>query len=71
MRTLFGMILGCLLTVAVVYVHDSMATSTAANSASPSTSHTIVNWDVASNEWGKVEDGVRTAWLKLKTSYNG
>ncbi len=71
MKTLFGMILGCLLTVAVVYVHDSMATSTAANSATTSTSQAIVNWDVAASEWGKVGEGLHTAWLKLKTSYNG
>lgn len=71
MRTLFGMILGCLLTIAIVYVHDSMATSTVGSGASASTSRAIVNWDVAASEWGQVEEGVRTAWLKLKTSYNG
>jgi hypothetical protein len=71
MRTLFGMILGCLLTVAVVYVHDSMATSTVGSGATAGTTRAIVNWDVAASEWGQVEEHVRTAWLKLKTSYNG
>ncbi|MDQ8731412.1 hypothetical protein [Bradyrhizobium sp. LHD-71] len=28
MRTFFGMVLGCLLTIAAVYVHDVSATST-------------------------------------------
>lgn len=71
MRTLFGMILGCLLTIAVVYVHDSMATSTVASGTTASPSRAIVNWDVAALKWGQVEDGARTAWLKLKSSYNG
>ena len=71
MRTLFGMILGCVLTIAVVYVHDSIATSMAGSGAAASTSRAIVNWDVAASEWGQVEEGVRTTWLKLKTSHNG
>jgi hypothetical protein len=71
MRTFFGMILGCLLTIAVVYVHDSMTASKAGSGATASVSRAIVNWDVAASEWGQVEEGVRTAWLKLKTSYNG
>ena len=71
MRTLFGMILGCLLTIAVVYVHDSMTSSAAGSGATTSTSRSIVNWDVAASEWGQVAEGVRIAWLKLKTSYNG
>ena len=71
MRTLFGMILGCLLTVAIVYVHDSMATSTVASGTTAGSSNAIVNWDVAALKWGQVEDGVHTAWLKLKSSTNG
>lgn len=69
MRTFFGMILGCLLTVAVVYTHDSMATSTVASGTTASTSRQIVNWDVASTTWGEVKDNVRTTWLKLKANY--
>ncbi len=68
MRTFFGIILGCLLTVGAVYVHDAMATSTVASNG---TSRAIVNWDVAATEWSHVQDGVHTAWLKLKTTYNG
>jgi hypothetical protein len=70
MRIFLGMILGCLLTIAVVYVHDSMATSTVASGTTASTSHAIVNWDVAASEWGQVKENARTAWLKLK-AYNG
>ena len=70
MRIFLGMVLGCLLTIAVVYVHDSMATSTVANGTTTSTSRPIVNWDVAASEWGQVKENARTAWLKLK-AYNG
>lgn len=68
MRTFFGMILGCLLTIGVVYVHDSMATSTVANDTTASNSRAIVNWDVAKSEWIEVKENVRTAWLKLKAN---
>jgi hypothetical protein len=66
MRTLLGMILGCLLTVAVVYMHDSMATSTVASGASAGSSRQIVNWDVAKSELSQVQSDLNTAWLKLK-----
>lgn len=68
MRTFLGMILGVLLTVAVVYIHDSMATSTVASGSTASTSRQIVNWDVAASEWSEVKENVRTTWLKLKAS---
>ena len=68
MRTFIGMILGVLLTVAVVYVHDSMATSTVASGPTASTSRQIVNWDVAASEWSEVKENVRTTWLKLKAN---
>lgn len=70
MRTFLGMVLGCLLTIGVIYVHDSMATSTVANSTSGGTSRQIVNWDVAASEWGQVKQNVHTTWLKL-TATNG
>ena len=68
MRTFIGMIFGCLLTIAVVYVHDSMATSTVASGTTASTSRQIVNWDVASSEWNEVKQNVHTTWLKLKAN---
>ncbi len=68
MRTFIGMILGCLLTIGVVYVHDSMATSTVANGTTASTSRSIVNWDVAKSEWVEVKENVRITWLKLKAN---
>lgn len=68
MRTFLGMILGCMLTIAVVYIHDSMATSTVASGSTAGTSRQIVNWDVAAREWGQVKENVHTTWLKLKAN---
>jgi hypothetical protein len=68
MRTFIGMILGCLLTIGVVYVHDSMVTSTVANGTTASASRSIVNWDVAKSEWVEVKENVRMTWLKLKAN---
>lgn len=68
MREFLGMILGCLLTIGVVYLHDSMATSTVANGTAAGASRQIVNWDVAAAEWGHVKDNVHTTWLKLKAN---
>jgi hypothetical protein len=65
MRTFLGMILGCLLTIAVVYVHDAMATSTVASGPAMAQHSQIVNWDVASSEWGRVKENVRLTWVKL------
>lgn len=68
MRTFLGIILGCLLTVGAVYIHDSMATSTVASGATADSSRQIVNWDVAASEWGQVKENVHTTWLKLKAN---
>ena len=65
------MILGSLLTIALVYVHDTMGASTGASLETSSTSKTIVNWDVAVSDWGLVKEGVRTTWLKLSAGING
>ena len=71
MRILFGMILGCLLAVAVVYVHDTMAAPAGTDGARVSTSRAIVNWGVARSEWGQVTESVHSAWLKLRASTTG
>jgi hypothetical protein len=66
MRTFLGMILGCLLTVAVVYMHDAMATSTVANGSSVGArSSQIVNWNVAASEWDRMTDNIRAGWNRL------
>ncbi len=65
MQTFLGMILGAVLLVAGVYVHDSMATSTVANGQVADSSRTIVNWDVASNDWDAVRMRAHQDWVKL------
>jgi hypothetical protein len=64
MRVFIGIVLGCVLTILVVYLHDVTAGSNAANAPS-ATSGAIVNWDVAAGEWGRLQKGVRVAWDKL------
>ncbi len=68
MRTILGMILGCVLTIAAVYVHDSMAAPADATETTASTADMIVNWDVAEREWREVRENVHTAWLRLKAN---
>ncbi|MFZ5734412.1 MAG: hypothetical protein ACOY4O_16875 [Pseudomonadota bacterium] len=59
MRTFFGMILGAVLTVALVYVYDS------GNKASDANAKTIVNWDVAAADWQTLKSRTRQTWNKL------
>lgn len=65
MRTFLGMILGCLLTIGFVYLHDVRASSTVASSTTGVASGQIVNWDVAAAEWNHARENVRQAWTKL------
>lgn len=62
MRTFVGIILGCLLTVAAAYIHDTTYAEGGANG-----SNAIVNWDVAAREWDLFKQGVESTWLKLQT----
>ena len=62
MRTFFGIILGCLLTIAVAYIHDT----TYAKGGEEGT-NALVNWDVAAREWDQLKQGVQTAWAKVQT----
>jgi hypothetical protein len=66
MRMFVGMIVGCLLTIAAVYIHDANVPQTAGSKAgSAVASQRIVNWDVASSEWNKLKDQIRLTWTKL------
>ncbi|MBU6456807.1 MAG: hypothetical protein KGQ48_04615 [Bradyrhizobium sp.] len=67
MRTFLGMILGALLLIAGVYIHDSMSTSTDANGQVAQAGSTIVNWDVASNDWNAVKARAREGWVRLSS----
>ena len=65
MQTFLGMILGALLLVAGVYIHDSMATSSVASGQVAQSSRTIVNWDVASTDWDAVKTRAHQDWVRL------
>jgi hypothetical protein len=62
MRTLVGIILGCLLTVAGAYIHDTTYAPGGAGG-----SNAIVNWTVAAREWDLFKQGIQTAWTKVQT----
>ena len=68
MRELFGMILGCVLTIGFVYVHDMRATSTVANGTAPVETRQIVNWDVAQANWNRMTENAKHALTKLRES---
>ena len=65
MRVFLGMILGALLLVAGVYIHDSQSTSTVASGQSASDNRTIVNWDVAAADWNLLKQRAQDNWIKL------
>jgi hypothetical protein len=71
MRTFFGMILGCLLTIGLVYIHDVRASSTVASSTTGIETRQIVNWDVAQANWNKMTENAKHAWIKLRADYAG
>ena len=67
MQTFFGMILGALLLVCVVYVYDSMQTSSATNGEVAATNRTIVNWDVARADWDALRDRAHKDWVRISS----
>jgi hypothetical protein len=67
MQTFLGMILGALLLTVGVYIHDSMATSTVASGQVAQSSRTIVNWDVASDDWDTVKTRAHEGWVRLSS----
>jgi hypothetical protein len=67
MRVFLGMILGALLLVMGVYIHDSMATSTVANGQVAQANRTIVNWDVAATDWNALKLRAHEDWIRLSS----
>jgi hypothetical protein len=50
MPTLFGFILGVIVTIAGAYLYDS-STGRAANGLSPTATAPMVNWNVVTDDW--------------------
>ena len=67
MQVFLGMILGALLLVGGVYAYDSMQTSTVANGQVAETNRTIVNWDVAANDWHALKTRAHDDWIRLSS----
>jgi hypothetical protein len=66
-RTFFGMVLGALLLVAGVYVYDSLQTSSVANGQVAQANRTIVNWDVAANDWNALKTRAHADWIRISS----
>jgi hypothetical protein len=66
-QTFLGMILGACLLIAGVYIYDSMSTSSVANGQVAQANQTIVNWDVASNDWNAVKVRAHDDWIRLSS----
>ncbi|HVY18984.1 MAG TPA: hypothetical protein VHA70_02755 [Bauldia sp.] len=63
MRTLFGVVLGALITVGAAYFHDN---NVAPNPTDPRlTDRQIVNWDVFGAVLRQTTDGIGNAWHSL------
>ena len=67
MQTFIGMILGALLLGFGVYLHDSLQTSSVANSQMAQNSRTIVNWDVASADWEGLKTRAHDDWVRISS----
>jgi len=66
MPVFLGMILGALMLVGGVYI-DSMQTSAVANGQVAQANRTIVNWDVAANDWDALKRRAHDDWIKLSS----
>ena len=66
MRLFIGMIVGCVLTIVVAYLHDA-SFDTASTGGPAATSRQIVNWDAAASEWALAKHNMRVAWDKLRS----
>ncbi|WP_108512143.1 hypothetical protein [Bradyrhizobium algeriense] len=67
MRTFVGMILGALLLVLGVYVYDSMRTSSVASGQVAQANRTLVNWDVAAEDWKALKARAHEDWVKISS----
>jgi hypothetical protein len=67
MRVFLGMILGALLLTLGVYLTDSMSTSSVANGQVAQANRTIVNWDVAANDWEALKLRTKQDWIRISS----
>jgi hypothetical protein len=67
MRVFLGMILGGLLLTLGVYLIDSMSTSSVANGQVAQANRTIVNWDIAANDWEALKLRTKQDWIRISS----
>ena len=67
MQTFLGMILGALLLFVGVYIYDSMQTSSVANGQVAQVNRTIVNWDIAANDWTALKQHAHDDWVRISS----
>jgi hypothetical protein len=65
MPTLFGFILGVIVTIAGAYLYDS-STGRAASGLSPTATAPMVNWNVVTDDWHTFATGVQNATNDLQ-----
>lgn len=63
MRTLFGIILGAVLTIGGAYLYDS---HTALNADRTASVHKpMVNWDIVNSNWQHLTEKARSEWNRV------
>ncbi|NOJ40234.1 hypothetical protein [Bradyrhizobium australiense] len=67
MQTFVGMILGALLLVFGVYLYDSIRTSSVASGQVAQANRTLVNWDVAAEDWKALKTRAHDDWVKISS----
>jgi len=67
MRTFVGMILGALLLVCLVYIYDSMQTSSVVTGQVAQGGRTVVNWDVVAEDWRALKTRAHDDWIRISS----
>ena len=68
MRVFFGMILGAALLTLGVYISDTIGSTPPADGQTAAPHRTLVNWDVASENWEALKTRTRQDWAKLSAN---
>jgi hypothetical protein len=61
------MILGALLLVCLVYIYDSMQTSSVVTGQVAQGSRTVVNWDVVAEDWRALKTRAHDDWIRISS----
>lgn len=72
MRLFLGMILGVFLTIFGALLHDTWAVNPSAGDTPPEVTEQrpMVNWDVVSVNWRRLQQHLREAWTTLSHKIN-